>query len=104
MLTAPSTDSIDEKTAEKVKLLYSFTLTFSLISLLFQVNWVQCNRCSKWRKTSPHIDVDSLPDTWLCEDNTWNTAFAKCSVKEEVDASASSTTTGVVAVKDSNKG
>jgi hypothetical protein len=49
------------------------------------VDWVQCTKCAKWRKVPPHIDVNSLPDVWLCNMNNWNPAVAKCSAPEEVD-------------------
>jgi len=50
-----------------------------------KVNWVQCNKCTKWRKVPGVIDVDSLPDVWQCSMNTWAPTFARCSVKEESD-------------------
>ena len=48
------------------------------------VSWVQCNKCSKWRKVPADIG-DALPDVWHCTMNTWAPAYAKCSVKEEGD-------------------
>lgn len=45
--------------------------------------WVQCSLCGKWRKLPSSIAASSLPDTWLCENNTWNPAFASCKVKQE---------------------
>lgn len=50
-----------------------------------KVNWVQCNKCSKWRKVPGHISVESLPDVWQCSMNTWAPAFSKCAAKEETD-------------------
>ena len=29
-----------------------------------KVNWVQCNRCSKWRKVPSVIDVEKFPNDW----------------------------------------
>ena len=52
---------------------------------LVQVNWVQCNRCSKWRKAPLSIDPESLPDIWHCGMNDWAPNMAKCSAKEEED-------------------
>ena len=54
-------------------------------SALEKVNWVQCNKCTKWRKVPGVIDVDSLPDVWQCSMNTWAPAFARCGAKEETD-------------------
>jgi hypothetical protein len=50
-----------------------------------KVNWVQCNRCSKWRKAPLSVDPDSLPDVWHCAMNHWAPHMAKCSIKEEED-------------------
>ena len=48
-------------------------------------NWVQCNKCTKWRKVPLSVDVDSLPDIWFCENNSWNFSVARCSAKQEED-------------------
>lgn len=57
-------------------------------------NWVQCNKCKKWRKVPSHIDVDGLPEKWYCSLNYWATAFALCSVKEEDYESTTNATSG----------
>eukprot|EP01041_Mallomonas_annulata_P003254 gene3254-6439_t len=54
-------------------------------SVIERVDWVQCNRCEKWRKVPISIDVSSLPDIWLCRLNFWDPAFARCSAREEVE-------------------
>ena len=59
--------------------------TTSNPTLLERVNWVQCNRCTKWRKVPLSIAMENLPDKWYCTMNTWDLAYAKCNVKEEVD-------------------
>ena len=45
---------------------------------------MQCESCSKWRSVPPHIVDEGLPDSWVCSMNTWEVAFAKCIVEEEV--------------------
>jgi hypothetical protein len=50
-----------------------------------KVNWVQCNKCNKWRKVPMSVDVDALPDEWYCSLNTWAPLLAKCSAREESD-------------------
>ena len=45
--------------------------------------WVQCDKCSKWRKVAPGIDPDDLPKTWYCSMNTWNPQFSRCSARQE---------------------
>ena len=47
------------------------------------VEWVQCEKCDKWRKLPPHISADELPEVWYCSMNTWNPASASCSAPED---------------------
>lgn len=69
------------------------------------VNWVQCNKCRKWRKVPESIDVDSLPDRWYCSLNTWAPAFARCNAKQEVDeVVATAPTTEAATAVPANKG
>ena len=30
-------------------------------------SWVQCDKCSKWRKLPPNIDPVTLPLKWDCD-------------------------------------
>ena len=34
--------------------------------------WVQCERCLKWRRVPFHVKMDTFPDQWYCEYNTWD--------------------------------
>jgi len=47
------------------------------------VEWVQCDKCEKWRKLPPDISADELPDIWNCTMNTWKPASASCSADED---------------------
>lgn len=47
------------------------------------LEWVQCEKCDKWRKLPPHISADELPDVWYCAMNTWNPASASCNAPED---------------------
>ena len=47
------------------------------------VEWVQCEKCDKWRKLPPHITAAELPDVWYCQMNTWNPGAASCSAAED---------------------
>jgi len=47
------------------------------------LEWVQCDKCHKWRKLPPHISADELPEVWHCSMNTWNPAAARCEVEED---------------------
>ena len=45
--------------------------------------WVQCEKCEKWRRLPPRISADDLPDTWYCSMNTWDPVTASCTVAED---------------------
>jgi hypothetical protein len=47
------------------------------------VEWVQCEKCEKWRKLPPHLSADELPDTWYCTMNDWNLDAANCETPED---------------------
>lgn len=47
------------------------------------VEWVQCEKCEKWRKLPPYMSADELPDTWYCTMNTWNPGAASCETAED---------------------
>jgi CW-type Zinc Finger len=47
------------------------------------VEWVQCEKCSKWRKLPADLSADELPDVWVCSMNSWNPAVASCKASEE---------------------
>jgi hypothetical protein len=51
------------------------------------VEWVQCERCDKWRKLPPG---EPLPDNdiWHCELNTWNIGRSACDAPQEDDDEA----------------
>ena len=34
-----------------------------------EVQWVQCEKCSKWRCLPSHVKPESLPDKWYCEEH-----------------------------------
>jgi len=45
--------------------------------------WVQCEKCEKWRKLPAHVSADELPDRWFCSLNTWNPTSASCDAPED---------------------
>ena len=45
--------------------------------------WVACDRCSKWRALPSTVKTKELPEIWLCEYNTFDTARNTCDVPEE---------------------
>ncbi len=40
--------------------------------------WIQCDKCHKWRRLPWHVDVDALDDDWTCEKNSWDLEKATC--------------------------
>ena len=48
-----------------------------------QDEWVQCNKCDKWRRLPRHIPAESMPDKWFCSMNTWDPRSASCAVMED---------------------
>jgi CW-type Zinc Finger len=47
------------------------------------LEWVQCEKCDKWRKLPPHVSADDLPDVWTCDMNNWNPLSASCDAPED---------------------
>lgn len=47
------------------------------------LEWVQCEKCDKWRKLPPHVSADELPDVWTCNLNDWNPSSASCDAPED---------------------
>ncbi|GMH94651.1 hypothetical protein TL16_g12967 [Triparma laevis f. inornata] len=46
------------------------------------MEWVQCEKCEKWRRLPPNLSAADLPDTWYCSMNTWDKSTATCAAKE----------------------
>ncbi|KAH9258938.1 hypothetical protein BASA81_002558 [Batrachochytrium salamandrivorans] len=47
--------------------------------------WVQCDRCQKWRKLPLGVSPDLLPEVWYCENNSWDPVYSSCQVGEETE-------------------
>ena len=45
--------------------------------------WVQCEKCEKWRRLPPQISAADLPDVWYCNMNTWDSYAATCEAQED---------------------
>ena len=45
--------------------------------------WVQCDKCEKWRRLPPRIAPTDLPDVWYCSMNTWDINVATCTAIED---------------------
>jgi hypothetical protein len=68
------------------------------------VNWVQCNRCKKWRKVPGQIDISVFPEKWFCHFNRWAPQYASCNVKQEEDDSNENSTHNVLLQHPTNRG
>tara|TARA_B100000795_G_C22790692_1_gene436776 strand:- start:130 stop:2016 length:1887 start_codon:yes stop_codon:yes gene_type:complete len=49
------------------------------------LQWVQCSRCSKWRKLGIGVDSAELPEVWTCSMNDWDNVHNACAVPQEAD-------------------
>ncbi|UIZ22799.1 hypothetical protein KXD40_004074 [Peronospora effusa] len=48
-----------------------------------QDDWVQCDKCQKWRRLPNQVNVLELPAVWYCNMNRWDKRHNKCSAEEE---------------------
>ncbi|KAG3115577.1 hypothetical protein PI124_g1986 [Phytophthora idaei] len=48
-----------------------------------QDDWVQCDKCQKWRRLPNQVNVSELPTVWYCKMNKWDKRHNKCSAPEE---------------------
>ncbi|KAI5425074.1 cysteine-tryptophan domain-containing zinc finger protein 3 [Lathyrus oleraceus] len=46
-------------------------------------NWVQCDRCHKWRLLPAGKNPESLPEKWLCSMLNWLPDMNRCSFSED---------------------
>lgn len=46
------------------------------------VQWVQCDRCSKWRAIPDYVDMEVLPEQWECSMNEWDATHNTCEAEE----------------------
>ncbi|KAK4273181.1 hypothetical protein QN277_021631 [Acacia crassicarpa] len=51
--------------------------------VVFEDNWVQCDRCQKWRLLPAGTNPDHLPEKWLCSMLDWLPDLNRCSVSED---------------------
>eukprot|EP00980_Cylindrotheca_fusiformis_P001626 scaffold368_cov125-Cylindrotheca_fusiformis.AAC.4 len=45
--------------------------------------WVQCDKCKKWRILPSRVQAASLPDKWFCNLNTYDPKHNDCSAPEQ---------------------
>ncbi|KAL3661307.1 hypothetical protein V7S43_013512 [Phytophthora oleae] len=48
-----------------------------------QDDWVQCDKCQKWRRLPNQVNVSELPASWYCKMNKWDKRHNKCTAPEE---------------------
>ena len=46
-------------------------------------NWVQCEKCEKWRMLSPQVAVEDLLDRWYCEMNVEDKPRSSCKAEQK---------------------
>ncbi|XVF66250.1 hypothetical protein PTKIN_Ptkin10aG0020300 [Pterospermum kingtungense] len=52
-------------------------------SVLIQEDWVQCDRCHKWRLLPFGTGPEQLPEKWLCSMLNWLPGMNRCDISEE---------------------
>ncbi|CAL0320600.1 unnamed protein product [Lupinus luteus] len=57
--------------------------TVSVPSVAAKDNWVQCDRCHKWRLLPVGTNPDNLPEKWLCSMLNWLPEMNRCSFSED---------------------
>jgi hypothetical protein len=63
--------------------------------------WVQCEKCLKWRRVPFHVNVDTLPEQWYCENNSWDLEKAHCHFpQDQYDAEKEATLTSSLVTDD----
>ena len=47
------------------------------------LEWVQCSLCTQWRTLPEEVSAESLPETWTCDLNVWDTRYGTCAAPQE---------------------
>ncbi|XP_041006122.1 cysteine-tryptophan domain-containing zinc finger protein 7-like [Juglans microcarpa x Juglans regia] len=53
------------------------------VPVVIEEDWVQCDRCQKWRLLPFGTKPDQLPDKWLCSMLNWLHGMNHCDISEE---------------------
>ena len=48
-----------------------------------ELEWVQCDKCKKWRVLPDNITAASLPDQWYCQMNVYDPKRSTCDAPEQ---------------------
>ena len=46
-------------------------------------NWVQCDKCQKWRLLPAYVNMEALPDVWACDMNSYDLNRNTCVAAEQ---------------------
>ncbi|KAK7270216.1 hypothetical protein RIF29_23209 [Crotalaria pallida] len=58
-------------------------VSVSVPPFVMEDNWVQCDRCHKWRLLPAGTNPDNLPEKWLCSMLDWLPEMNRCSFSED---------------------
>lgn len=52
-------------------------------AVVIEDNWVQCDKCHKWRLLPIGTKLENLPEKWLCSMLYWLPGMNRCSISED---------------------
>ncbi|VFQ79237.1 unnamed protein product [Cuscuta campestris] len=55
---------------------------------LIEEDWVQCDRCEKWRLLPQGMKPDHLPQSWICSMLNWLPGMNSCDISEDETTAA----------------
>mmetsp|Transcript_4763 Transcript_4763/g.19070 ORF Transcript_4763/g.19070 Transcript_4763/m.19070 type:complete len:1137 (-) Transcript_4763:249-3659(-) len=53
-------------------------------------NWVQCEKCKKWRRLQAGMEPEKLPERWFCHMNYWDSLRNHCAAPQEKEETTAS--------------
>ncbi|KAK9003258.1 hypothetical protein V6N11_060822 [Hibiscus sabdariffa] len=57
--------------------------TAATAPVVIEENWVQCDRCHKWRLLPFYTRPEQLPEKWLCSMLNWLPRMNRCDISED---------------------
>ncbi|GMI80093.1 hypothetical protein HRI_001678600 [Hibiscus trionum] len=64
------------------------TASAAAAPVVIEENWVQCDRCHKWRLLPFDTRPEQLPEKWLCSMLNWLPGMNRCDISEDATTKA----------------